>query len=61
MLTADVFANNIRVGSVYIPLPLYGIECGKEEKVIGYCTHYMEEEYNYSLEICKSNLWAMEQ
>lgn len=61
VLSADIFANNIKVGSVYIPLPLYGIECGKKETVVGYCKYYMPEEQSYSFKINKYNLWAMEQ
>lgn len=60
MYVAEIFAGDTCVGQVDIPLPLYGVECGKTAQVTGYCTKYMEEEQEYTVKIKKASLWAME-
>ena len=60
MYVAEIFAGDTCVGQADIPLPLYGVECGKTAQVTGYCNRYMEKEQVYTVKIKKASLWAME-
>lgn len=59
-ITAKIYNGKTYVGEAIVPLPLYGIECGKTETIIGYCPMYMEGNRRYTIEIEPNNLWIME-
>lgn len=59
-LQASVYTGKTFVGEATIPLPLYGIECGKTETITGYCPMYMEGDRKYTVKLEPNNLWLME-
>ena len=59
-LKAEIYAGKMFVGSIYIPLPKYGIECGKEETVSAYCKMYSTNGKGYMAEVSPNKLWVME-
>ena len=60
VIVVDVLCDGIHIDEAYLPLPLYGIECGKTDKVYGYCTKYMIGNREYTLSVRSMNVWAME-
>lgn len=59
-ISAQIYVGKTYVGEAIIPLPLYGIECGKTETITGYCPMYMEGDRHYTIQIEKNNLWLVE-
>ncbi len=60
VILAEICAGKTVVGKAYIPLPMYGIPCGKAETFKAFCEYYMETPQDYTLKIIDHNLWAME-
>lgn len=60
MYIVDIYAGDTRVGTANIPLPLYGVECGKTARATGYCINSMAQKCEYSMKVIRRKLWAME-
>ena len=59
-LIGHVYAGDLLVDTVNIPLPLYGIECEQKETVTAYCGKYSKNRKAYTVEFQSNHLWVME-
>lgn len=60
-LTANVYCDDIFVGSAIAAFPTFGIPCGSAVTMTALCNKYLEGDRNYRAEITFNKLWAMEQ
>ena len=61
-LTGRVMAGDLFVGTVCLPLPMYGVECGAPTATVAetICDHYAKNDKPYTVTFTPNNLWVME-
>ncbi len=57
----EVYAGELLVDTITIPLPLYGVVCGGKKSVTVYCGMYSKNKQPYSLKTQPNKLWVMEE
>ena len=58
--TGTIYAGDLLVGTVNIPLPVFGVGCGSKETVKAFCGKYSKNGKNYTVDFKPNNLWVME-
>ena len=61
-LTGIITANGTTVGSVILPLPLYGVECSSSIATTAetICEWYIKSDSTYEVTFTPNKLWVME-
>ena len=59
-LKGEIYAGEMFVDAVTIPLPLFGVGCGQQEIAQALCAKYSKNGEPYTLKIQPNKLWVME-
>ena len=61
-LTGRIMAGDLFVGTVCLPLPMYGVECGATTATVAetICDHYAKNDMPYTVTFTPNKLWVME-
>ena len=59
-LKGTVYAGDLLVDTVNIPLPVFGVACGTKEIVKAYCGKFSKNGKEYTVQFQPNHLWVME-
>ena len=59
-LKGEIYAGEMLVDTVVIPLPLFGVVCSQEEYANSICSKYSKNGEPYTLKLQANKLWVME-